>query len=72
MLVISDTRPVIHAGVWQQTMNTRFKLIRMALAIVMIAAGRPSSTAQEQKASEDLPNPAVASIESLNIVSSMI
>jgi len=67
MLVISDTRPVIHAGVWQQTMNTRFKLIRMALAIAMIAAGRPSSTAQEQKASEDLPNPAVASIESLNI-----
>jgi porin len=48
-------------------MNTRCKLIRMALAIVVIAAGRPSSNAQEQKASADLPHPAVASIESLNI-----
>jgi porin len=67
MLVISDTRPVIHAGVWHQTMNIRCKLIRMALAIVLIAAGPPSSNAQEQKASTDLPNPAVTSIESLNI-----
>jgi len=39
-------------------MNTRSTLIRMALAIVVIAAGRTSSTAQEQKPSEGVPNPA--------------
>jgi hypothetical protein len=48
-------------------MNTLRKLIRMAIAIAVIAAGLPSTNAQEQKASADLPNPAARSIESLNI-----
>jgi porin len=48
-------------------MNTLRKLITMALAITVIAAGRPSTNAQEQKASANLPNPAVRSIENLNI-----
>jgi porin len=39
----------------------------MALAIAIIASGRTSSTAQEQNTSESVPNPAAASIESLNI-----
>ncbi|KAA6462876.1 carbohydrate porin [Acidobacteria bacterium AB60] len=47
-------------------MNTRCKRIRMALAIVVIAAGCTCSTAQEQRSPEGTPNPA-ASIESLNI-----
>jgi porin len=67
MFANPDTKPVFHVGIWHQTMNTRCKLIIMALAIVVIAGGRPSGNAQEQKASEDVPNPAVASIESLNI-----
>lgn len=67
MLANPDTEPVFHVGVWHHTMNTLRKLIRMALAITVIAAGRPSTNAQEQKASADLPNPAVRSIESLNI-----
>jgi porin len=48
-------------------MNTRSTLVRMALAMVVIAAGRTSSTAQGQKPSEGVPNPAAASIEGLNI-----
>ncbi len=67
MHVISNIRPVFHVGVWHYTMSTRCKLIGMALAIVVIAAGRPSGNAQEQKAPADLQDPAVASIESLNI-----
>ncbi|KAA6464848.1 carbohydrate porin [Acidobacteria bacterium AB60] len=47
-------------------MNTQCKQIRMALAIVMIALGCTSSTAQEQRTPEGTSNPA-ASIESLNI-----
>jgi porin len=48
-------------------MNTRGTLIRMALAIVVIAAGRTSSTAQGQKPSEGVTNQAAASIDGLNI-----
>lgn len=47
-------------------MIVRNALIRMALAVVVIAPGCASSAAQEQKTSESMPVPA-ASIESLNI-----
>jgi porin len=67
MLANPDTEPVFHVGLWHHTMNTSRKLIRMALAITVIAVGRPPTNAQEQTASADLPNPAVRSIESLNI-----
>src|ERR1700728_4036790 len=67
MLTNPDTEPVFHVGLWHHTMNNSRKLIRMALAITVIAVGRPPTNAQEQTASADLPNPAVRSIESLNI-----
>lgn len=67
MLAILDTMRVFHVGIWCQTMDTRCKLIGMALAMVVIAGGRRSGTAQEQKGSEGTRNPAGASIESLNI-----
>jgi hypothetical protein len=47
-------------------MNSRSTLIRIAFAIVVIAAGPTSSATQKQSASEGVPNPA-ASIENLNI-----
>lgn len=47
-------------------MNTRCKMIGMAFVMVVIAAGRSSSSAQKQT-SEGTRNPAGASIESLNI-----
>lgn len=67
MLANTDMESVFDVGVWHHTMNTLRKLIRMAIAITVIAAGRPCTNAQEQKASAHLPNPAARSIESLNI-----
>ena len=59
--------PVSHVEFWHPTMNLRIILIRMALAIVVIAAGRMPGTAQEQKTSVGVSDPAAASIENLNI-----
>lgn len=67
MLANPDVETVFQVGVWHHTMNTLRKLIKMAISITVIAAGRPSTHAQEQKASAGLPNPIVRSIESLNI-----
>jgi porin len=67
MLAIPDTMPVFQVGFWHPMMNTRNTLIRVALAIVVITAGRMPGTAQEPKTSEGVSDPAAASIENLNI-----